>query len=183
MVSPLAQAIAFQNSVQPAQTPINPTNVLGAYQLASDVAEKNYQAKLAQQNALWGGLAQLGGAGILGFGPSLAKKWLAGGATPAAADASAAGATTTGIDAATGAPVAASSTPLWTAPAAGAADAGTGSIAADLGLGTGAADAAGGTVAADLGAAGAADAAGAGLADAGAAGGADWLLSILPFLA
>lgn len=73
MVSPLTQAMMFQGTVNPAQTGIAPTDVVGAYKLASDVAERNYQAKLAQQNAMWGGLAGLGGAGILGFGPSIAK--------------------------------------------------------------------------------------------------------------
>ena len=73
MVSPLVQAMTYQGSVQPAQSGIAPTDVVGAYKLASDVAEKNYQAQLAKQNALWGGLAGLGGAGIAGFGPSAAK--------------------------------------------------------------------------------------------------------------
>lgn len=73
MASPLAQALAFQGSVSPAQTGIAPTDVVGAYKLASDVAEKNYQAKLAANNAMWGGLAGLGGAGITAFGPSIAK--------------------------------------------------------------------------------------------------------------
>src|SRR6266481_4937137 len=87
MASPLIQAMTFQNQVQPAQTGIAPTDVVGAYKLATDAAEKNYAAKIAERNAMWGGLAGLGGAGILSFGPSLAKKWL-GSATSSALPAS-----------------------------------------------------------------------------------------------
>jgi hypothetical protein len=39
-------------------------NTLGAYALSQNAAEQNYQAQLAQQNAMWGGLAGLGSAGI-----------------------------------------------------------------------------------------------------------------------
>src|SRR5580704_8751969 len=58
-LSQLAQAPA------PPRNQVNPTDMLGAFNLATDTAEKNYQAKLAQQNATWGGLAGLGGAGLL----------------------------------------------------------------------------------------------------------------------
>jgi hypothetical protein len=83
MVSPLVQALAYQGSVNPVPSSVNPTNVVGAYQLASDVAEKNYQAQIAKQNAFWGGLAGLGGAGVLAFGRPAASKLFGG--TPAAA--------------------------------------------------------------------------------------------------
>lgn len=69
MASPLVQALSFQNSAHPSQSAISPTDVIGAYNLASSVAQKNYEAKLAQQNAKFGGMAQLGGAGIAAFGP------------------------------------------------------------------------------------------------------------------
>ncbi len=69
MASPLVQALSFQNTAHPTQSGISPTDVLGAYNLASSVKQKEYEAKLAQQNAKFGGLAQLGGAGIAAFGP------------------------------------------------------------------------------------------------------------------
>ena len=90
MTSPLVQAMAFQNAVHPAQTGIAPTDVVGSYKLASDVAEKNYQAQLAKQQALWGGLAGLGSAGILAFAPSALKKLSGLGTATAAAPTNAA---------------------------------------------------------------------------------------------
>lgn len=94
MVSPLVQAMTFQNAVQPSQSGIAPTDVIGAYKLATDTAEKNYQLQLAKQQALWGGLAGIGSAGILGFGPSIAKKYFGAGTptAPAAGGADAAAA-------------------------------------------------------------------------------------------
>jgi hypothetical protein len=71
MVSPLVQALSFQNSARPAQSPIAPTDVVGSYRLASDIAEKNFEARLAKENAQFGGLAQIGGAGVAAFGPKL----------------------------------------------------------------------------------------------------------------
>lgn len=208
MTSPLVQAMTFQNSVSPAQTGISPTDVIGSYKLASDVAEKNYQAQLAKQQAMFGGLAGLGGAGILGFGPTIAKKLFGAGVTPATTTA----ATPLGLggDAAAAAPLdtgatlgntmsvplglggsgATSSLPWPGASAALGAGDGA-SVAGDLGMGGGAAlsDAGAGSVAADLAAAapgvagaGAADAAGAGIGTA-LAGLPDWLASLLPFLA
>jgi hypothetical protein len=44
---------------------LQPTNTTAAYQLHQDAAEKNYQAQLQQQNAMWGGLAGLGSAGVM----------------------------------------------------------------------------------------------------------------------
>lgn len=213
MVSPLAQALAFQNSVQPAQSGVAPTDVVGAYKLASDAAEKNYLAKLAANNAMYGGLAGLGGAGIAAFGPSvknslfgtpavlkpgdpampgLLSSWFGAGST-----APATGAAT----AAPGAGAALAPTPSGTAMAwpfgwggSTLGGAGADSIAA---LGTDAAAPATGSVLADLGAA--VPAAGSvagdlglgGLGAAGAAGATDlaaaavpeWLASMLPFLA
>jgi hypothetical protein len=131
MASPLAQALALQGSVRGSPVTVSPTDVIGAYKLSSDVAEKNYQAKLAAQNAMWGGLASLGAAGAIGFGPSLMKKYFASGVGNAASPA--AGATTTsGIDAATGAPAAASSTPIWNAPGAAAATGSSDAVAPSM---------------------------------------------------
>lgn len=193
MVSPLTQALAFQNSVSPAQSGIAPTDVVGAYHLASDAAEKNYQAKLAQNNAMWGGLAGLGGAGIVGLGPSLLKKYMGAGANtaagaspvasaaaaadPAALPATAAPATGSldlGLGGGLGGDAAAAGLPTFGVDALGAG-AGAGTVAGDLGFGAAAAP----TIAGDIGAAG--------LADAGATAAAsavpDWLASLLPFLA
>jgi hypothetical protein len=183
MVSPLTQAMAFQGAVNPAQSGIAPTDVVGSYRLASDVAERNYQAKLAANNAMWGGLAGLGGAGITAFGPSIAKNYFgagvgnaAGAATPAVASNAAAGAAAPGATGALSfAPESASG---FGVDALGGL--GTGSVAADMGLGGGAAaDAGAGSVLADLGANGA----GAGAVDAAASTLPDWLTSFLPFLA
>ncbi len=73
MASPLAQALAFQQSVgAPPQTQIQPTDVLGAYKLSQDAKQKQYEAQVSQQNAMYGGLASLGGAAlslIPGVGP------------------------------------------------------------------------------------------------------------------
>lgn len=185
MVSPLVQALSYQNSVNPSQTGVAPTDVVGAYKLSSDVAEKNYQAKLAANNAMFGGLAGLGGAGVLAFGGPAAKSLFA--ATPSAASAAA-----PALPSAALAPTASGTAAAWpTSFGAGATGlGGGGSVAADLGataaptvaadLGAAGAGAAGaGSIAADLGI----DAAGAGAAEAAAAGLPEWLASILPFLA
>ena len=89
MVSPLGAALSLsQPMVSPAKAQIAPTDVLGAYNSSVNQANTQYLAKLQQQNALWGGLAGLGGsaltAGILKgnlFGPA------AGGTTPLASGA------------------------------------------------------------------------------------------------
>lgn len=194
MVSPLAQAIAFQNSVNPTQSGIAPTDVVGAYKLASDVAEKNYQAKVQQMMGLWGGLAALGGAGILGskdlWAPALGK------ALGIGAD-SAPGIIHTG-GAALGIPQdafnAANAGLADVAPATGMSDMAlpaSGSIAADFGTGAPAAGSIAGDLAGTAGAGTAADLGGSVAADLGAAGATDvaastapdWLLSFLPFLA
>lgn len=181
MVSPLAQALAFQNSVQPAQSGVAPTDVVGAYKLANEAATRNYQARLAQQQAMFGGLAGIGSAGIMGFGPSLAKKWFgaglptAAGAAPGAAEAAGvvAPAATSALPTAAGSAMA---SPFgWGGATLGADVAGTG--IADAGLGTLAPAAA--SVAGDIGAAGA----GTAVADAAASTIPEWLTSFLPFLA
>jgi hypothetical protein len=57
--------MALSNNPQAiAPTPMSAPNTLGAYALSQNAAEQNYQAQLAQQNAMWGGLAGLGSAGI-----------------------------------------------------------------------------------------------------------------------
>lgn len=209
MASPLAQALSFQNSVSPVPSQVAPTNVVGAYSLASDVAEKNYQAQLAKQNAFWGGLAGLGGAGVLAFGKPLAGKLFGGATTPAAASTSAAtsplaaatgGATDGGGILSGGASLGISPDAFAAQPGLAAADSGmsgplasllgssaTPSVAGDFGLaglGGAGADAGAGSIAADLGAAGGTDA----LASLGAGAGADAaagfsLADLLPFLA
>jgi hypothetical protein len=66
MPSPLATALAYQGSVNTPTTTVAPTDVVGAYKNNQDALEKNYQAKIAQQNAIFGGLAGLGGAALMG---------------------------------------------------------------------------------------------------------------------
>ena len=65
-MSPLAQVLAMANrpAPTPPQTQVQPTNVAGIY--ANNDAQKMaaYQDQLQQQNAQFGGLASLGGAGI-----------------------------------------------------------------------------------------------------------------------
>lgn len=212
MASPLVEALTVQGQGgRPPPNSISPANVLGAYQLASQVAEQNYAEKIAKQNAQFGGLAQIGGAGLAAFGPK-AYSGLFG--TPASPSLAAGTPAQPGLLSGLwpfGGGQAAVNAPAAGAPAGFAStDAelsggitGTGGVAApaatvasDMGLAG--APAAAGTVAGDLAAAPAAGAAGAGLADAGAAAGAggladagaagasalpDWLASLLPFLA
>lgn len=56
-----------QPITNPAQIPIAPTDVIGANAAATNAAMQSYQAQLAQQNSMFGGLASLGGAGITGL--------------------------------------------------------------------------------------------------------------------
>jgi len=65
-MSPLALALMPPQPAQARPGTVAPTNVLGAYQLSTQAAEQNYQNQLQAQDALWGGLASLGTAGILG---------------------------------------------------------------------------------------------------------------------
>lgn len=106
-LSPLGIALSMQPQQDPASRPnVAPTDVIGAYKLATDAANTQYLAKLQQQNAMWGGLAGLGGAGLLAaprlyssgmlsglFGPSTAAAGTAG------ADAGTLGASALGADA------------------------------------------------------------------------------------
>jgi hypothetical protein len=48
----------------PGQTAISPTNTIAAQQLASQQAEQNFQAQVAQQNATTGAIGGLGGAAL-----------------------------------------------------------------------------------------------------------------------
>lgn len=68
LASLLAQAGASGTSPQPFRATVAPTDVEKAYSDYNNAMEQAYQAKIAQQNAMWGGLAQLGGAAILGAG-------------------------------------------------------------------------------------------------------------------
>lgn len=209
MASPLVQALSFQNAAHPAQSGINPTDVVGAYNLASNVAQKNYEAKIAQQNAKFGGMAQLGGAGISALGP---KAYTALMGAPATGPLGSTAATPGLIPGMFGSGATAASTPAAAAAPTVAADIGAASSPANVGglfssmfgpsatLGSAGA----GTVASDIAAAApAAEAGAAGLGDAAAVGGAlgsggalggigdavasaglpEWLASFLPFLA
>lgn len=70
-MSPLAQILATANRPPPVppQATIAPTNVAGIYANNDAQNMDAYKAQIAQQNAMWGGLAALGGAGINAFGP------------------------------------------------------------------------------------------------------------------
>jgi hypothetical protein len=94
MASPLATALMMQpGGLAPGQ--MQPTNVIGSYQLSQDAAEKNYQAQLQRQNAMWGGLAGLGSAGILAA-PNLYNALKPASPFASAADAGTAGGVGTG---------------------------------------------------------------------------------------
>lgn len=65
-MTPLGIALSMQPPADQASKPaVAPTDVIGAYKLATDAANTQYLAKLQQQNAMWGGLAGLGSAGML----------------------------------------------------------------------------------------------------------------------
>lgn len=65
-MSPLAQILAVANrpAPTPPQTQIAPTNVAGIYANNDAQNMDRYKAQVAQQNAMYGGLASLGSAGI-----------------------------------------------------------------------------------------------------------------------
>lgn len=63
-------SLPTQTQVNPAQTSVNPTDVIGANALSTNAAMQAYQAKLAQQNAMFGGLASLGGSGLMALAMS-----------------------------------------------------------------------------------------------------------------
>ena len=62
-----APTTASQPIATPTPTSIAPTDVIGATGLSQNAAMQAYQAQLAQQNAQFGGLASLGGAGLMGL--------------------------------------------------------------------------------------------------------------------
>ncbi len=207
-LSPLAEMLQMQQPITPhTPTQVAPTDVTGAYALSTNAANQQYLAKLNQQNALWGGLAGLGGAG-------LQASILRGVFSPAAATPAASALPSSWLPASSvgaGANVPLSSAPGWAssilpsdltgAAAGGTSVAGAVAPTADAAF-TGGTSAvpfltaggdAAGTVGADLAAAApaATDATGAGLAalfgaGGGAAAAADTgmsLADLLPFLA
>lgn len=54
-----------QPVVSPVPTSVSPTDVVGSTAVSTNAAMQAYQAQIAQQNAMFGGLASLGGAGIM----------------------------------------------------------------------------------------------------------------------
>jgi hypothetical protein len=184
MPSPLASALAFapQFPGQPIapqvgspptnKVAVSPTDVTGAYKLSTDAAMQQYLAKLQQQNAMWGGLAGIGGAGIVG-GPAWLKMF--GNGANAASGGAAATTPAAVLDPAVASAGGIGSDYAASAGAGSVADALAGTAGAtglDASLGTGA------TVAGTLGA----DAAASAAADAGATAGggalADFLASL-----
>jgi hypothetical protein len=71
-MSPLAQILMTANRQPPAppQTTVNPTNVAGIYANNDAQNMDAYKAQVGQQNAMYGGLASLGSAGIGALGKS-----------------------------------------------------------------------------------------------------------------
>jgi hypothetical protein len=192
--------------MQPSNAPerpgqVAPTNVLGAYQLSSNIAEQNYAQKVAQMNALYGGLAGLGGNMMLmnmykngnpfSFGSGAAGASSAGGGgsiLPSAltnnpiADTGVSGFDASGLGAANSLGAApgvtsdmlAASTPTYAADVAPA-------VEGTLGGGTGLLASTGADAGIGAASGAAADAVGAGATDAAAGGGADilgWLASL-----
>ncbi len=93
MASPLAAALLSANTAGTPQTPFHatvaPTDVEKAYSDYNNAMMQAYQAQVAQQNAMWGGLASLGGAGISTLPKLLGGAGAAAGAGAAGADISA----------------------------------------------------------------------------------------------
>lgn len=83
-MSPLAQILATANRPAPAppQTTVAPTNVAGIYANNDAQNMDAYKAQIAQNNAMWGGLASLGSAGIGALGKSGALSGLGAAAAP-----------------------------------------------------------------------------------------------------
>jgi len=65
LASMLAQAQMSGTSPTPFRATVAPTDVEKAYNDYNNTMMQAYQGKLGQQNAMWGGLAGLGGAGIM----------------------------------------------------------------------------------------------------------------------
>lgn len=135
MASPLAAALMMQQPIAGVPTgTVAPTDVIGAYNNYNNANMQAYAAKVAQNNALYGGLAGLGGAGILAAGnyfkPAAAAANL--GPYASTADAGLTGGVGTGgfnfLDAAAGAPIAdTAATDVASAAAPSVADAIAGS--------------------------------------------------------
>jgi hypothetical protein len=72
MASPLATAIlqgtAASTPQQPFRATVAPTDVEKANADYNNAIQQTYAAQIGQQNALWGGLAGLGSAGLLALG-------------------------------------------------------------------------------------------------------------------
>jgi hypothetical protein len=72
MASPLAQMLAQASASgtpqQPFRATVQPTDVQKAYSDYNNAMMQAYSAQVGQQNAMWGGLAGLGSAGLLGSG-------------------------------------------------------------------------------------------------------------------
>lgn len=73
MVSPLATILSEANRQAPTPVPtsVQPTNVAGIYANHDQQAMDAYKAELAQQNAMYGGLASLGSAAVSAFAPGI----------------------------------------------------------------------------------------------------------------
>ena len=84
MASPLALALMqgtqAGTSPPPFHATVAPTDVEKAYSDYNNAMMQAYSAQLGQQNAMWGGLAGLGGAGILTLPKLLSGGGAAGGA-------------------------------------------------------------------------------------------------------
>lgn len=100
MASPLAMVLGQQAPAQATPTPtVAGTNVAGIFKDSYDAAMEKYKADMARNNAMWGGLAGLGGAGITAFGPKLFGGASAAGASGAGAGVGASLAPTVGAEA------------------------------------------------------------------------------------
>lgn len=182
MALPLAAIMAEMNQPMPQGRPgtVAPTDVLGAYNLAEQAQLANFNAANQRWMGTWGGLAGLGGAGII----AAPKLWdLYKGANAAGAAVNPATSSVPGTAFSAAPAFGANSIPytagsdMFGAAAPGAAYAGGAFDTAAAG--TGLADA-GGTVAADLGAESALGAAAPAIASGFSF--AD-MLALLPFLA
>jgi len=83
MASPLAGLLAQSGAMganpQPFHATVAPTDVTKAYADYNDAMMKAYQAQVAQQNAMYGGLASLGGSGIAALPKLLGSSGSSGG--------------------------------------------------------------------------------------------------------
>ncbi len=90
MPSPLAQMLAQAQIAGTPPTPFHatvaPTDVEKAYNDYNNTMMQAYQAKVGQQNAMWGGLAGLGSAGISTLPKLLGGAGAAGAGAAAGAD-------------------------------------------------------------------------------------------------